>query len=313
MARRNVVTVISTGGTISMVDKGAGAVPSLQARELLGDVPADLQEIEIQIEHFATIPSSHMTLEQLWSLQKTVSDRLDRLYVRGVVVTCGTDTMEEIAYLLDYTIPVDKSIVVTGAMRTASEEGYEGKRNLWNAIRVALQPEADERGTMVVTNDEIHAARYVTKTMSHNVGTFQSPGWGAMGHLFGSKIIWGWKLERDMLPVRKLNTNVHLLTLTIGASETILRHLIDQRVSGIVIEAFGAARVPDWWVPVIKEAVQKGIYIVMASRSLHGYTHDNYGFAGAYRDLEQIGVIFAEGLSGAKARIRLMCALGAMG
>lgn len=312
MAKRNIITVISTGGTISMMDKGAGAVPTLQGRDLLKNVPADLKEVEIQVEHFSAIPSSFMTLEQLWNLQKTVSDRLDRLYVRGVVVTCGTDTMEEIAYLLDYTIPVDKGVVVTGAMRSATDEGYEGRHNLWSAIRVALQPEADKRGAMIVMNDEIHAARYVMKTMSHSTATFQSPGWGPMGRLFGTKITWGWQLKRDKLPVRAINPDVHLITLTVGASETLLRHLIDKQVRGIVIEAFGGARVPPWWCPLIQEAVQKGIYVVIASRTISGYTHDTYGYTGAYRDLEKMGVIFAEGLSGRKARIRLMCALGAM-
>ncbi|MGB0389345.1 MAG: asparaginase [Ardenticatenaceae bacterium] len=312
MARRNIITVISTGGTISMVDKGAGAVPTLHGGDLLKSVPSDLEGLEIQVEHFSAIPSSFMTLEQLWNLQKTVSDRLDRLYVRGVVVTCGTDTMEEIAYLLDYTIPVDKAVVVTGAMRTASDEGYEGKHNLWSAIRVALEPEADKRGTMIVMNDEIHAARYVTKTMSHNVATFQSPGWGPMGHLFGTKVIWGWQLERDQLPVRAITPDVHLISLTVGADETLLRHLIDKRVRGIVIEAFGSGRVPPWWCPLIEEAIQKGIMIVIASRMISGYTHDNYGFKGAHRELEKMGVIFAEGLSARKARIRLMCALGAV-
>lgn len=313
MARRNIITVITTGGTIAMRDSGSGAVPTLKGSDLLKTVPPDLAGVEIQVEEFSSQPSSHFTVEQLWSLQKTVSDRLDRLYVRGVVVTHGTDTMEETAYLLDSTLPVDKAVVLTGAMRTSSDEGYEGIQNLWNAIRVALDSDSDKRGTMIVMNDEIHAARYATKTMSHNVATFQSPGWGPMGRLFGSKILWGWKLERDYFPVRSLNPNVHLLKLTIGASELLLRHLIDQRVRGIVIEGLGAARVPPWWRPLIQEAVQKGIAIVIASRTATGYTQDDYGYPGAFRDLEQMGVIFAEGLSGPKARIRLMCVLGATG
>lgn len=313
MAKRNIITVITTGGTIAMRDRGAGAAPKLKANHLLKNMPSDLAGIEIQVEEFSSLPSAHFTVEQLWSLQKTVLDRLDRLYVRGVVVTHGTDTMEETAYLLDSTLPVDKAVVLTGAMRTASDEGYEGRQNLWNAIRVALDPQSDKRGTMIAMNDEIHAARYATKTMTHNVATFQSPGWGPMGRLFGSKILWGWTLERDYLPVRALNPNVYLLKVTVGASEMLLRHLIDQRVRGIVIETLGATRVPPWWRPLIQEAVQKGIAIVIASRTATGYTQDDYGYAGAFRDLEQMGVIFAEGLSGPKARIRLMCVLGATG
>jgi L-asparaginase len=309
---RNVVVVITTGGTIAMRDGGAGAVPSVGGSDLLGPAPPGMEGVEIQVEEFSNIPSSHFTVEQLWNLQKTVVDRLERLYVRGVVVTHGTDTLEETAYLLDYTVPSNKAVVLTGAMRTGSELGYEGRRNLWDAVRVAAAPESDGRGTMVVMNDEIHAARYVTKTMSHNPATFQSPGWGPMGRRFGEKIVWAWKLERDHLPVRHLNPNVHLLSLGIGANEMLLRHLVERRVSGIVIDAFGAGRVPPWWMQPIREAVQAGIAVVVASRAHNGFTHDGYGYPGAYRELEEAGVVFAEGLSATKARIRLMCALGAV-
>lgn len=309
---RNIVVVITTGGTIAMRDSGDGAVPDVRGHDLLGDKPADLENIEVQVEEFANIPSSHFTVEQLWNLQKTVVDRLERLYVRGVVVTHGTDTLEETAYLLDYTVPSSKAVVLTGAMRTGSEQGYDGVRNLWDAIRVAADPASDGRGAMVVLNDEVHAARYATKTMSHNPATFQSPGWGPMARLFDGKTVWAWKLERDSLPVRGLNPNVHLLSLAAGANEMLLRHLIERRVSGIVIEAFGAGRVPPWWLPPIREAAQQGIAVVIASRAESGFTRDSYGYPGAYNDLEEAGVIFAEGLSAVKARIRLMCALGAV-
>ncbi|MDQ4078230.1 MAG: asparaginase, partial [Chloroflexota bacterium] len=267
---------------------------------------------EIQVEEFSNVPSTHLTVEQMWQLQKTVSDRLERLYVRGVVVTHGTDTMEETAYLLDYTIPSDKAVVLTGAMRVASDPAYEGAHNLRSAIRVALDPESDGRGTMVVMNDEIHAARYVTKTMSHNPATFQSPGWGPMGRLFDEVILWGWKLEREMLPVREIDPDVHLLKATVGASDLLLRALIERRVSGIVIEALGAARVPPWWMDPIREAVEQGIAVVIATRTHSGYSHDRYGYPGAYRTLEEAGVIFANGLDATKARLRLMAALGAL-
>lgn len=309
---RDIVVLITTGGTIAMRDSGGGAMPTVGGRALLGETPRDLEGVEIEVEEFSNIPSSHFTVEQLWKLQERVVDHLERDYVRGVVVTQGTDTLEETAYLLDYTVASPKAVVVTGAMRTGSEEGYEGKRNLWDAVRVAVEPESNQRGTMVVMNDEIHAARYVTKTMSHNPATFQSPGWGPMGRLFGEKIVWGWKLERDVLPVTNVNPDVQLLSVAVGANDLLLRHLIEQRVSGIVIEAFGAGRVPPTWMEPIYAAVQAGIAVVIASRTDNGYTLDNYGYPGAYRGLAEAGVGFAEGLSGVKARIRLMCMLGAM-
>jgi L-asparaginase len=309
---KDVIVVITTGGTIAMRDEGEGAVPAVGGADLLGAAPPDLSQVEIQVEEFSNLPSTHLTLAQMWNLQKTVSDRLDRLYVRGVVVTHGTDTLEESAYLLDYSVPVDKAIVLTGAMRTGSDLGYDGLQNLWSAIRVALDPAARGRGTMVVLNDEIHAARYVTKLTSHNPAAFGSPGWGPMGRLYGDRIVWGWQLERDYLPVRNINPDVHLLTLAAGANEGLLKVLIERRVSGIVIEAFGGGRVPPWWMQPIRDAVQAGIAVVIATRPVAGYTRDAYGYPGGYRDLEESGVIFAEGLTGPKARIRLMCALGAV-
>ncbi len=307
---KNVVVVITTGGTIAMRDAGQGAVPSVGGHELVGELAAGMDDVEIQVEEFTNVPSPHLTLDQMWQLQKTVSDRLDRLYVRGVVVTHGTDTMEEAAYLLDYTIPSNKAVLFTGALRTASDPAYEGLHNLRTAIRVAVDPRSDGRGTMVVMNDEVHAARYVSKGMSHNVGAFHSPGWGPMARLFDEKIVWAWTLERESLPVRQINPDVHLITAAAGASDLLLRHLVEQRVSGIVIEAMGAARVPPWWMPTIREAVQRRIAVVVASRTAVSYTHDGYGYPGAYQDLEAAGVIFAEGLRGSKARIRLMAALG---
>jgi L-asparaginase len=308
---RNVVVVITTGGTIAMKDMGGGgAVPAVSVGDLLTDKPADLAELEIQVEEFSNLPSCHLTVEQLWQLQKTVSDRLDRLFIRGVVITHGTDTLEETAYLLDYTIPIDKAVVVTGAMRTYDQEGYEGIHNLWNAIRVAAAPESDARGALVVINDEIHAARYVTKVGTHDGSAFESPAWGPMGRIYGDKVVWGWSLKRDSLPVRGISDNVHLVTAAAGASDLLLRHLVERRVRGIVIEGLGAVRVPPWWMPTIREATAAGIAVVVASRTTRGYTHDTYAYEGAYKDLEAAGVIFAEGLSAAKARIRLMCALG---
>lgn len=311
---RNKVVVITTGGTIAMRDEGEGAVPAIDGKALARDLPPDIARLgEVEIEEFSNLPSAHFTIDQLWSLQKTVIDRLERLYVRGVVVTHGTDTMEETAYLLDLTVPLPRPVVLTGAMRTAGEPGYEGRANLLAAIRVAFDPGAAERGTMIVMNDEIHAARYVTKAHTTSPAAFQSPGWGPMGRVYSDEIHWAWEIKRDVFPVRQIEPNVHLITLTVGANESILRYLIERRVRGIVIETLGGGRVPPWWVPPIKEAVAAGIAVVVASRTGAGRTVDRYGYLGAYRDLEAAGVVFAGDLNGPKARLKLMAALGARG
>lgn len=309
---RNKIVVITTGGTIAMRDEGRGAQPALSGDDLTAGLPDFGDDVEIEHEVFSNVPSSHLATKQLWELQKTVTDRLERLYVRGVVVTHGTDTMEETAYLLDYTVPSDRAIVVTGAMHHASEAGYDGLRNITDAIRVVLAKEADERGTMVVMNGEIHAARYVTKLKSHGVDALQSPGAGPMGRIVADDVHWYWSLERDTLPVRQIEPDVHLLRATVGAPDTLLRHLIEKRVRGIVVEGFGGGRVPPWWMDPIREAREAGTVVVIASRSPIARSGDTYNYPGAYRDLEEAGVVFAEGLSGPKARIKLMAALGGM-
>lgn len=311
---RNKVVIITTGGTIAMRDEGQGAVPVLDGRSLAANLPPEIAALgEIEVEEFTNLPSSHLTVDQLSNLQKTVVDRLERLYVRGVVVTHGTDTMEETAYLLDLTVPSSRPVVLTGAMRAAGEPGYDGRANLLAAIRVAFDPNATDRGTMIVMNDEIHAARYATKAHTTSPAAFHSPEWGPMGRVYPDMIQWAWNLQRDLFPARRLEPNVHLITLSLGANEAILRYLIERRVRGIVIETLGGGRVPPWWVAPIKEATAAGIAVVIASRTGAGRTIDRYGYPGAYRDLEAAGVIFAEGLNGPKARIKLMAALGAAG
>lgn len=309
---RNKVVVVTTGGTIAMRDEGEGAQPALDAGELIAQVPDADEDIEIETETFSNIPSNHLTMKQLWELQKTVTDRLERLYVRGVVVTHGTDTMEETAYLLDYTVPSDRAVVVTGAGRPASDPGYDGLRNVANAIRVAVSEESDSRGTMVVMNDEIHAARYVTKFKSHGTDMMQSPGVGPMGRIIDGQLHWYWDIERDTFPVREIEPDVHLITATVGGSERTLRHLIDAGVRGIVIVGFAGGRVPPWWMESIREARERGVVVVIAGRTPIARSGDTYNYRGAHRDLEEAGVVFAEGLSGPKARIKLMAALGGM-
>ena len=231
--------------------------------------------------------------------------------VAGIVVTHGTDTLEETAYLLDLTVPGKKPVVLTGAMRTASDAGYEGYANLLAAVRVAAAPQARGMGAVVVLNDEIHAARYVTKMHTLSTATFQSPGWGPMGRVEGDTVIVGQRQERRVLPWRGLEPNVSLLKLTVGMEADLLEDTLARGARGVVIEALGGGRVPPWWLPAIEQAVANGVSVVIASRCPSGRVWDAYGYPGAYRTLTGLGCLFAEGLNGQKARIKLMVVLAA--
>ncbi len=303
------VIILTTGGTIAMrYDVAAGgAVPTLGAADFTAALPEGLPEL--RIEELVNLPSSHFTLETLATIRERVAALAAEPDVSGIVVTHGTDTMEETAYLLDLTVSGEKPIVLTGAMRTASEVGYDGYANLLAAVRVAAAPQARRVGAVVVFNDEIHAARRVTKMHTLNPATFQSPGWGPVGRVEGDDVIIAHLPERRVLPWRGLEPKVTLLKLAVGMGTDLLENALARSVRGVVIEALGGGRVPVWWLPVIERARERDVTVVIASRCPSGRVWDSYGYPGAYHTLTDLGCLFAEGLNGQKARLKLMVEL----
>lgn len=304
------VHVITTGGTIAMRhDQAAGgAVPALRREDFLRQLGNGVTAMEW--EECRNLPSAHFTLDTLWGLRMRVAELVRDDEVQGIVVTHGTDTMEETAYLLDLTVDTDTPMALTGAMRTASDEAYEGIANLSSAIRVAASVAARDLGALVVMNQEIHAARDVTKTHTQSLDTFKSLSHGPLGRVDADRVVMDRRVVRQHIPCSRLEQDVYLIKLTVGADDAFLRHLIDREAAGVVIEALGGGRVPPWWMPAIREAIQQGMAVVIASRCPSGRVYDGYGYEGAYKDLIEAGAVFAEGLNGQKARIKLMVALG---
>jgi L-asparaginase len=308
IANRRVV-VLTTGGTIAMQYDAAagGAVPTLGAADFTMALPAGLAEL--QVEELVNLPSSHFTLETLRIIRERVAALAAEPGVAGIVVTHGTDVLEETAYLLDLTVPGERPVVLTGAMRAASDVGYEGHANLLAAVRVAAAGQARGLGTLVVLNDEIHAARYVTKMHTLSPATFQSPGWGPVGRVEGEAVVVACRPERRLLPWRGLEPSVPLIKLAVGMEADLLEDALARGSRGIVIEALGGGRVPLGWLPAIERARTQGAVVVIASRCPSGRVWDAYGYPGAYRTLADLGCLFAEGLNGQKARIQLMVVL----
>lgn len=306
------IIILTTGGTIAMThtDIAGGAIPRLGGADFLAQIPHGLAEI--RVEEFSNLPSAHFTLDHLWNLSRRVASLAARADVDGIVVTHGTDTLDESAYLCDLTIDTPKPIVFTGAMRAASEPGCDGSANLIAAIRTAASDDARACGTLVVFNDEIHSARDVTKTHTHALAAFHTPEWGPLGRVEVDGVFLARKpTRREFIPATRLEPNVHLLKLGVGMSEGLLEYLVDVvGARGVVLETLGGGRVPPWWLDTIARAIQTGTIIVIAARVGAGRTVDRYGYAGAHRDLAQLGCWFADGLSGQKARIKLMVALG---
>jgi len=176
---------------------------------------------------------------------------------------------------------------------------------------VAASPQARDLGTLVVMNDEIHAARFVTKMHTLCVNTFQSPSWGPIGRVGGQRVHIGSRVLRQHIPCAALEPRVELIKLTVGAEPVALQDVLARGARGVVIEALGGGRIPPWWFPTIERASAAGVTLVVGSRCPSGRAWDAYGYPGAVRDAVAAGCLLAEGLNGPKARIKLMVVLGA--
>ncbi|HNT06569.1 MAG TPA: asparaginase, partial [Anaerolineae bacterium] len=306
-------------GTIAMrQDNGAGgAVLALTAADLAGSLRSTTVSLpEITTEEYGPLPSCQFTIDHLWGLRQRVMQLLqdgtdDRGSAPAIVITHGTDTLEETAYLLDLTVPSSVPVVITGAMRVASDPGYDGMANLLAAIRVASSPQSCGLGTLVVMNDEIHTARDVTKTDSQSLDTFQSPVWGPIGRVDVGQVRIARRIERSIIAPPRLEQDVVLLKLAVGMDADLVTFAVDRGAKGLVIETFGGGRVPPWWLEPIRHAAAAGVAVAVTTRCLSGNLGDPYRYEGAFSDLVEAGCLVAPGLNGPKARLRLMAALAA--
>ena len=315
MGMPGVVHIITTGGTIaSRIDPATGgAVPAVGADELVALSPAIRDYAgDVRVTDFGMLQSWNIDPEVMRRIAVTASDAVRDEAVAGAVVTHGTDTMEETAFALDLLIDSDKPVVITGAMRNASDAGFDGPRNLAAAVRVAVDASSRGRGTLLSMNDEIHAARYVTKTHTTSLSTFASPETGPLG-IIDDRGVW----YRSALGVRtniacsRAETNVHLVKMAAGADALILNALLEARVAGIVIEGSGAGNVPNVWNEPIRSMIAASIPVVLVSRCPAGRIVPVYGGPGGGRTLHDLGVIDGGWLSGPKARVALALAMGA--
>ncbi len=305
------IVLMATGGTISTRDvDGRGARPFLRPADLLRDVPGLDQVAAVEPQEFDFIPGASMTPERMAALSRRVSETLARADVDGVVITHGTDTLEETAYLLHLTVGGEKPVVLTGAMRNASQVGFDGYRNLYDAIRTAAAEEARGLGPLVVLNEEVHAARWVTKTNGQKEDTFRSPAAGAVGVAYGDRVAFYMRPARRRVLEPRLEPEVDLIRLWAGCHDRFIRASLAHGARGIVLETFGSGRVPPGLLPAIDDAIAGGVLVAATTRCLTGGMWDMYGYDGAFRDLQRRGVLFAQDLPGHKARLALSVALG---
>ena len=309
------VALIATGGTISMGQdiEAGGAVPQLSGEEILRHVPGWQEVARVEVSEFGRFPGPHMTIDHMWALRTAVIEAVEN-GCDGVVITHGTDTIEETAYLLDRSLDIPAPVVMTGAMRNRSELSWDGPANLMAALQVGASPEAAGRGTMVVMDDRIIQGSEVVKTHTEEFGTFESPNWGPLGIVDKGKVLfYRESRRRPRLAPSEPEQPVDLIKVVAGADSRLIEASLETGAKGIVIEALGRGNVPPAVVPGIRHWTDSGSPVVVTSRSLRGRVLDTYAYAGGGHELREMGVIFGDHLSGQQARIELMLALGAFG
>lgn len=313
--KRPRVVLFATGGTISMRrdDARGGAVPQLSGAEILASVPGWEEHARVEVREFGRFPGPHMTIDRMWALRGAVLDATGD-GADGVAITHGTDTIEETVYLLDRSLPPEVPVTLTGAMRNSSELSWDGPANLMAAIQVAAAPEARGRGAMVVMDDRIIQGAEVVKTHTEEFGTFQSPNWGPLGIVDkGSVLFYRESRRKETLAPEAPVLPVDLLKIVAGADARLVSASLDSGAHGVVLEALGRGNVPPAVLPGIRRWVEAGKPVVVTSRSLRGRVLDTYAYLGGGHELREMGVIFADHLTGQQARIELMLALGVCG
>ncbi|MFS0691790.1 asparaginase [Streptomyces nitrosporeus] len=304
---RPTVVVVGLGGTIAMMpsDHDGAARPTLSAKDLLDAVPQlDGTDVDIQTLSFASKPGASLTLDDIDRLASRLRSMASGGAVDGIVVTQGTDTLEETAYLLSLLYAEQAPLVITGAMRAPHLAGADGPANLLAAVTVAASPDARGLGVLVVFNDQVFDPARVRKAHSTSTSAFTAPDTGALG------VVAEGALRLLAVPAHKprpLTTpldrkaRVALYPATLGDDGTLLEVLLNQ-VDGMVIAGFGVGHVPETWVPVLAKAAQR-IPVVLASRTGAGTTLTRaYGFDGSEKDLLSRGLIGAGHLDPYKAR-----------
>lgn len=308
------ITIITTGGTIAMKEdpKTGALVPAVSGEDLAGSVPGLTDWADIEVKEFSNLPSEFMTVEKMRELGQYIDQLAQSEETDGFVITHGTDTLEETAFYLENTLYTEKPVVITGAMRGASDLSADGPANILAAVRTAADEGAKGQGVLAVLNDTIHAAWDVTKSHSTRLDTFQSREWGPVGQVYSHDIVFGRRvLRHPKLHPTDIAHHVWLVKCAAGIEGDILRAAEHAMADGVVVEGFGCGNVPLSVNDAIHELLESHMPVVLVSRTGSGSVEKEYGYEGGAAALEKAGCILGGNLSGQKARILLMLALGA--
>ena len=310
MTPRPRVRLLAVGGTISCVPREGldGVTATLTAGDIAESVPGLTDMAELEVGDVATVASFDVT----YALMLDVAREVARAREEGcdaVVLTHGSDTIEETAYALALMLPRGAPVVLTGAMRNPTLPGTDGPANLFAAFVVAASPAAGPLGPVIVFNDEVHAARFAQKLHTTRVSTFGSLGAGPVGEVVeGRAHVWFRPAYEDYvgMPDELDGTAVELVALAADSADTTLRAAADRRPAGLVIAGTGGGHVPTRLLPALDEAIAAGIPVVIASRTPSGRNLEStYAMPGGESDLIRRGALPAGLLTAQKARLRL--------
>lgn len=309
------ILILFTGGTISMgaSDDSKKTVIKDNHLDLLNLIEDRLADVKLTHHIYSMVPSPSLTPDDMLNIAKLVKRYLDEENFDGIVITHGTDTLEETAFFLDSYLKTNKPVVITGSMRNYDEIGYDGFSNLYSSILVALANESHDRGVLVCLNDEINAAYEVIKTHTLALDTFKSLEFGPLGLVDENSVLYFRQAEYSKYSISpdKLTKRVEILNISSGMDDQIIKYYVNQKVDGLIIEGFGRGNIPANLVEAIKMAIESGIVVIMTSRCPVGRVRDTYAYQGGGYQLKSIGVLSGNALPSYKVRLLLMLILSA--
>jgi L-asparaginase len=303
------VAVIFTGGTISMRSSGSGNVPTLRGEELLERVEGLDEIAEIEPIDWGLVPASHLTFAQVLEIGRILGAQLARPEIDGAVVVQGTDVMEETAFAWDLLPLPSKPVIVVGAMRSASQDGYDGPDNLRSAVAAAADEELSEQGVVIAMAGELHAADDVRKTHTHAYGTFKSPNLGPLGSVSAGRVTLARRRTPGRLPLIPDSAALPVPILTAVIDE--LPEVPTGDPAGLVVAATGGGNTPVALLDLARALIARGRPVVLTTRCPSGKPAKGYGFPGGSTTWWEAGAIFSGTLGSLKSRVLVALAVGA--
>jgi len=308
------IHILFTGGTISMQrDVAAGGnVPAHGGEALMRLAPGIERIAPVRIEDWARMPACHFDHARLWALRERVRELAESGEVSGIVITHGTDILEETAYLLDRTLDGRIPVAITGAMRTSSDDGWDGPRNLRDAVTVAASAASAGRGTMVVFAGRVFAGRTAAKSHATDPDAFSAPHGGPIGRVADGAVTYSSGPSDGGAPVQPSSLRARIAHIpTVVGDRGALLDLARAEHDGVVVEAFGSGNMPPGAVPAVRRWIEEGKPVVLASRCWWGQVTPVYAFDGGGARTTAMGAIPAGPRTPSQARMELAIALSA--